>query len=325
MHLDTSIKAAETCPRLIAGTIVTTDIAAARRFYERFLGLECVRYAPDRLLVRDRYAKAAMEAGRDDFFLIDVALVDEITVPQRMLHHWGLDVESPAEVDRIHAEAKANKADYGLTKLMPISGMHGAHSFYFADQDSNWWEIEYRLDGLGNEQFFARGDVGSDQRAGWVEPEGATSLVDPAMPAQPGALARNARLTHGTCEQHDLGRARAFLEQVLGLRCVRHLDPAQMLAGQGEFGVFAIGLPRVRPQPQENRWILSVDTLAQVREAAARAEAAKTEFELMHVGDLVKTDGDLSVTIQDADGNWWEVSSIAPAYYQQLFAAGDVC
>jgi catechol 2,3-dioxygenase-like lactoylglutathione lyase family enzyme len=324
MQLERTTLSAEASPRLIAGTIVTTDIAAARQFYESFLGMECVRPARDRLLVRDRYARAAMEAGEDDYFLLDVVEVTEITSPQRMLHHWGLDVESPAEVDRIYAEAKARKAEFGLTKLMPISGMHGAHSFYFADRDSNWWEIEYRLDGLDNQAFFARGDVGSEQRANWVEPDAPTSLVDPDMPPQKGALAANARLTHGTCEQVDLTRSRDFLEQVIGLRCVRHLEPAQMLAGRGGFGVFAIGLPRVRPQESQNRWIVAADSKAQVEAVAARAYEAQAEHGLLFVGDLTMSGDDISVTMQDRDGNWWEVTSRDPAAYQQLFAAGDV-
>lgn len=311
-------------PHLIAGCVVTTDITAARRFYEDFLGFECVRPAADRLLVRDRYARAAMEAGRDDFFLIDVTEVDDISNPQRMLHHWGLDVASADEVDRIHAEAKARKEELGITKLMPISGMHGAHSFYFADRDANWWEIEYRLDGLDNEGFFARGDVGSDRRAAWVEPTTRTVLIDPALSGAAGALAGNARLTHGTCEQQDLGTSRSFVEDVLGLRCVRHLEPAQMLAGRGGFGIFAIGLPRVRPQERQNRWIVAVDDRSQVEAVAARARQAKADMGLLHVGEIVEVAGEASITIEDMDGNWWEVVDRAPGMYQRLFAAGDI-
>lgn len=308
-------------PLLIAGCAVTTDIAAARRFYEDFLGLESVRPAPGRLLVRDRYARAAMEAGSDDFFLLDITEVAEIANRQRMLHHWGLDVASPGEVDRIHAEAKARKDEFGLTKLMPISAMHGAHSFYFADRDSNWWEIEYRLDGLDNEGFFVRGDIGSADR---VEPQNRMAVIDAALAGPPGALAGNARLTHGTCEQHDLDRSRAFLEDVLGLRCVRHIDPAQMIAGRGGFGVFAIGLPKVRAQERQNRWIVAVDGRAAVEDIAARARAAEAEFGLLHVGEVENDGGALSVTLQDMDGNWWQAVDRDPAGYQRLFAAGDI-
>jgi catechol 2,3-dioxygenase-like lactoylglutathione lyase family enzyme len=312
-----------TVSHLIAGSMVTTDIAAARRFYEDFLGFECVQPAAGRLLARDRYARAAMEAGDDDFFVLDVTLVSEISNPQRMLHHWGLDVASVEEVDRIYAAAKSRKDELGITKLMPISGMHGAHSFYFADRDSNWWEIEYRLDGLDNEGFFARGDVGSDRRAAWVEPASRTVLIDPDLPGRPGVLAGNARLTHGTCEQQDLGRSRRFVEDVLRLRCVRHLEPAQMLAGRGGFGIFAIGLPRVRPQEPQNRWIISVDGRSQVEAAAERARRTKAEMGLLNVGEIVEAGDEASITVEDMDGNWWQIVDRAPADYQRLFAAGD--
>ncbi len=310
-------------PRLIAGAMVTTSIAEARRFYEGFLGLEAVQYAPDRLLLRDRYAKRVIEAGGDDFFVLDVVEVDEVANPQRMLHHWGLDVATAEDVDRIHAEAKARRDEFGITKLMPISGMHGAHSFYFADRDSNWWEIEYRLDGLDNEAFFARGDIGSERRAKWIAPKERAGLVDTGMSPQPGALVANARLTHGTCEQLDLGRARDFLETILGLRCVHHLEPAQMLAGRGVFGVFAIGLPRVRPQQIQNRWIISFDDSGQVDAVAARARANQGRLGLQSVGGVVLDGDELAVTIQDGDGNWWEVTSRRPDFYRRLFVAGD--
>lgn len=320
----TPLSTATATPLLLAGTMVTSDIGAARRFYEGFFGFETVRYAPGRMLLRDRYAKRAMEAGSDDFFVLDIMEVEEVSSPQRMLHHWGLDVISVDEVDRIHAETKARKEELGVTRLMPVSGMHGAHSFYFSDRDSNWWEIEYRLDGLDNEEFFARGDVGSDRRAAWTPPSEKPSLVDPGLEAEPVGLVANARLTHGTCEQTDLGRARDFLETVLGLRCVHHLEPAQMLAGRGAFGIFAIGLPRVRPQQVQNRWLLSVGSRNQVEAAAERARAGAVRLELMCVGALVEGEGEVSVKIQDADGNWWEVTNRQPGHYQQLFDAGDV-
>lgn len=310
-------------PRLVAGSMVTTDIVAARTFYENFLGMECVRYAPDHLLIRDSYAKSAMQSGGEDFFVIDVKQVDEINNPQRMLHHWGLDVSSPQDVDRVHAEAKARKDELGLTRLMPVSGMHGAHSFYFADRDSNWWEIEYRVDGLDNQGFFERGDIGSARREAWEAPTDRVAIIDPLINPVRESLVGNARLTHGTCEQHDLSRARQFLETVLGMRCVRHLEPAQMIAGQGGFGVFAIQLPKVRPQGRDNRWILLVDSEAEVLAAMSRAKAAQTDLGLQSVSGPLARHGSIALEIQDGDGNWWELSNRPSSYYEQIFAAGD--
>jgi catechol 2,3-dioxygenase-like lactoylglutathione lyase family enzyme len=312
------------CLRLLAGTMVATSLDASRRFYEQFLGFDCVRYAPDRLLIRDAYAKAAMEAGSDDFFVIDVQEVTQITNPQRMLHHWGLDVASTAEVDRIHAEAKARKADFGLMKLFPVSQVHGSHNFYCADRDMNWWEIECRLDGLDNEGFFERGDkpvAGGRPSTASANPR---PMLDPASAPAAGALVANARFTHGTCEQLSLERSRKFLEDILVLRCVRHIEPAQFLAGRGSFGVFAIGVPNLKPQERQNRWILSVDTPAEVEAVYQRAVRSTAALGLRTVAAPEECNGVATLTIQDADGNWWQVEARAPSEYRAMFARGDV-
>lgn len=149
----------ESMPRLIAGTIRCLDIARSRYFYEKFLGFDCVQYAPGKMLIRDQYSKLAMSAGSDDYFVIDVAQVDKITHPQTLFNHWGISVASIEEVDRCHAAAKARQAEFGLKKIQKTTSVHGSYQFYFADADSNWWEIECRIHGLNNERYFKQGDV----------------------------------------------------------------------------------------------------------------------------------------------------------------------
>jgi catechol 2,3-dioxygenase-like lactoylglutathione lyase family enzyme len=150
--------AAASVPQLIAGTMVSTDLVAARRFYEEFLGFDCVRYAEHRMLIRDRESKLAMESGSPEFFVIDVQEVPDIPHPQRWLNHWGLSVATTQEVDRIHERATQLKEDYGLQRVRSITNIHGAYGFYFADRDMNWWEIECRLHGMSNNDVFRKGD-----------------------------------------------------------------------------------------------------------------------------------------------------------------------
>ena len=310
--------------RLLAGTMVATDIDASRDFYENFLGLECVRYAPDRLLVRDRYARQAMETGDDDFFVIDVQQVPEITHPQRMLHHWGFDVATHGDVDRIHAHAKERKAELGLKMLGMITDLHESHSFFLADRDSNWWEIEYRLDGMLNGDYFVRGDVAPDFHQDPVGPEQHRSYVDPAVGGNDGAVLGNARLTHGTMELTDRARTRRFLEEVANLRAVYHRHPATLIAGRGDFAVFALPPPKVKPQGEQNRWIISAEDASGVAAVRDRALAAQAEMAFLKVGELIEQDGAVSMTIQDADSNWWEFTSRSADHYRAIFAAGDV-
>lgn len=145
-------------PGIIAGTIASSDLAKARRFYEEFLGLECVRCAPDRLLVRDEVAAGLMKRGERGGFVIDVRQVDAVEHPQGLLNHWGISVESKEEVDRVRAVALENGEEYGIIKVNPITKMHGSYQFYFIDLDNNWWEIEYRNPGLTHEAVLERGD-----------------------------------------------------------------------------------------------------------------------------------------------------------------------
>jgi catechol 2,3-dioxygenase-like lactoylglutathione lyase family enzyme len=307
-------------PRLVAGTMVSTDLAKARDFYEQFLGLRCVRYAPNRIFVADSSAATAMSGDDLDFFVIDVTEVETVANPQRMLHHWGIDVSSAAEVDRIRDVAERSKERFGLKTVTPISQIHGAYSFYFADADMNWWEIEFRLDGLDNEAFFSRGDFPqADVPAGGVRkaPAPEPNNVDCT------SVVHGARLTHGTCEQLDLKRARLFMEEVLQLRCVHHLEPAQMFAGSGKFGVFAIRLPRAKSQEFANRWIVSVDGAAAVDEVYLRAQKSAERFELRSVGRHDDVTFGTSCIIQDADGNWWQVAAFDPRELSAYFAHGE--
>lgn len=144
--------------RLIAGTMVSTDLDRARAFYEGFLGLQCVRCAPDKLLIRDQGSADLARRGEPGSFVIEVNKVDEVIHPHVLLNHWGLGVDSIEEVDRIHQIAKAEGEKYGIKKVHPITRMHGSYQFYFFDFDNNWWEIECRLHDVTHEMLLAKGD-----------------------------------------------------------------------------------------------------------------------------------------------------------------------
>lgn len=149
---------AASTPALIAGTMVSSDLVRARRFYEDFLGLECVQHAPDRLLIRDKISAELMPRGEAGGFVIEVQKVDAVRHPQKLHNHWGIVVASTDEVDRIRAIALAEGEKYGIRKVNPITKMHGSYQFYFIDLDENWWEIEHRLHGRTMEMVFEDGD-----------------------------------------------------------------------------------------------------------------------------------------------------------------------
>ena len=112
------------------GTMECYSLKESRKFYEEFLGLECVRHARPAMVVRCglKFHIVAVEVG---------AAVH----PQNVLNHWGLDVGSKEEVDRVHKEATRNKDKYKIRQVLPVVDQHGVYSFYLEDLNHNWWEV----------------------------------------------------------------------------------------------------------------------------------------------------------------------------------------
>lgn len=129
------------------GTLECRDLKASRRFYEEFLGLECVHHAMPAIAIRLGMA----------FHIVCVEVGDEIH-PCHMLNHWGLDVTSKEAVDEAHRRALVHKGEYGIRQVLDVTDMHGVYSFYMEDLDHNWWEIQYYENGFQHEDFFDFGD-----------------------------------------------------------------------------------------------------------------------------------------------------------------------
>ncbi len=130
------------------GTLECADLEFTRRFYEEFLGLECVQHAITAMAIRlgMRFDVVCVQVGADQIR------------PCNVLNHWGLDVDSRDAVDRAHAAALANQEKYGIRKILDVKDMHGVYSFYMQDVDHNWWEIEYYENGFVHDDYFDFGD-----------------------------------------------------------------------------------------------------------------------------------------------------------------------
>lgn len=135
-------------------------------------------------------------------------------------------------------------------------------------------------------------------------------------------VARDLLFTHGTAESSNLPPARDFFENVLGLRCVRHSPVTQLVAGCIDFGIVSINAgDRLSPQGSENRWVVAVGSDDAVEDV--RRRALESDF-TREVGDLVREDGVTHFRMQDADSNWWDVTSLSDTHYQAYFEKGDV-
>jgi catechol 2,3-dioxygenase-like lactoylglutathione lyase family enzyme len=128
------------------GTLECYSLKDSRRFYEEFLGLECVRHAKPAMAIR-----CGMK-----FHIVCVEVGDAVH-PCSVLNHWGIDVGSEKEVDRVWHAAHELKDKYKIRQVLDTVKQHGVYSFYMEDLDHNWWEIQY-YDGVQHEDMFDFGD-----------------------------------------------------------------------------------------------------------------------------------------------------------------------
>ncbi|HXQ52687.1 MAG TPA: VOC family protein [Stellaceae bacterium] len=134
------------------GTITCRDIAQSRRFYEEFLGLDCVKIQKRALMLR-----------KGGYCAIICLEVGDHVKPVDRQHHWGIDLDSTAAVDRALALAHELQEKYRISQISRIATHHGTYSFYFRDLDGNYWEFQYAGEGQMSgggmyDQQFARGD-----------------------------------------------------------------------------------------------------------------------------------------------------------------------
>ena len=131
------------------GTLECVDVLESRKFYEEFLGVECVRHVePPVIMIR---------LNSQGCTVVCVQVGDKAR-DQRVFNHWGVDVESREKVDEAYANAKKYKDKYGIKRVQPPSELHGDYSFYLMDRDGNWWEIQC-IENFTYDENFKRGDI----------------------------------------------------------------------------------------------------------------------------------------------------------------------
>jgi catechol 2,3-dioxygenase-like lactoylglutathione lyase family enzyme len=143
---------------IVCGTFVTRDLARTKRMCEEVLNLETITPEPGMLLARERGHKAGEALHGKPYWVLEAREVSNIDVPQEMLNHWGVFVESQAAVDEAHKRVDAANAEYGLGRVQKPRFRLGSYAFYFVDADSNWWEVEYRTPELLYTSIRDRGD-----------------------------------------------------------------------------------------------------------------------------------------------------------------------
>ena len=128
------------------GTLECHKLKESRKFYEEFLGLECVRHAAPAMVIRCGVK----------FHIVCVEVGDAVH-PLNVLNHWGVDVESREKVDEAHANALKYQEQYKIRQVLKPSLQHGVYSFYLEDLDHNWWEVQ-NVEGFQHDDMFDFGD-----------------------------------------------------------------------------------------------------------------------------------------------------------------------
>ena len=139
------------------------------------------------------------------------------------------------------------------------------------------------------------------------------------------ALIPRTRLSHGTIECADCLTSRRFYQDELGLGTVRQLAEAQYLWSGGPWSLVCVAIgDEPRPQAVENRFCLRVETAAEVDTAREAALRLQPDHRSRESGPLTENSGVRSFVLHDLDGNWWEISNVSAAYYDEVFLRGDV-
>ena len=147
---------------LIAGTLVSTDLKRVRHMLEAAFGLQCVQPREGILYARDHGYEPGGAKHGEPYWVLEIRETGEVAVEQEMLNHWGMAAPSEAAVDEAYAKLKECMADYGVARVQKPRFRNGSYAFYFYDEDSNWWELEYRAPDLSYDVLRARGDLFHD-------------------------------------------------------------------------------------------------------------------------------------------------------------------
>lgn len=128
------------------GTLNCISLGESRKFYEEFLGMECVQHGTTSMVFRCglKFHVVCVQAGDQSH-------------PGHVHSHWGVDVLSEKEVDAAYQAALQMKDKYGIKEITEPGKRHGVYSFYMEDLDGNWWEVQH-YPGFQNDDMFDFGD-----------------------------------------------------------------------------------------------------------------------------------------------------------------------
>lgn len=143
---------------ILAGTLLSKDLKRCRRMFEDVLGMQCVEPQKGVMYIRDKGFGKGEDKHGQPYWVLEVRERSEIMVPQEMLNHWGFAAPTQAAVDEAFARLSEAKETYGITRVQKPRFRNGSYAVYFVDEDSNWWELEYRTPDIVYDALRLKGD-----------------------------------------------------------------------------------------------------------------------------------------------------------------------
>jgi catechol 2,3-dioxygenase-like lactoylglutathione lyase family enzyme len=221
--------------------------------------------------------------------------------PAKPMHnHWGVRVQTTAEVDKAYEYLTAHKEQYKLGAIGKPTWSHGSYSCYFVEPGTNGWEIECYED-------FARKEVTAQKFGGVKKPH-----WEEIYPAEkfPGRGYVPQAFTHGTLVAHDLNVSRDFYTNVLGLEVhrfstiviyLKHPSTRTFIvcAERKNFKVFS---PNFRNT-------LTVESNAAVKDTYREFSEHGKDLGVTELLPLQENNGSASFCFRDPGSNCWEIAS----------------
>jgi len=127
--------------------------------------------------------------------------------------------------------------------------------------------------------------------------------------------------SHGTMDSRNAEKTQRFLQEFLGVRSVRKSKGTQYvwLGGRWIIACLNVGGKVPRRQGEGFRFGLLVATPGEVDAAHAAALEQRDKWQIHDIRP-VRVDGETrAFSLQDPDGNWWEIYHRPGHLYDDLF------
>lgn len=221
--------------------------------------------------------------------------------PAKPMHnHWGVRVQTTAEVDKAYEYLTAHKEQYKLGAIGKPTWSHGSYSCYFVEPGTNGWEIECYED-------FARKEITAQKFGGVKKPHWEGVYPEERFPGR-GYVPQ--AFTHGTLVAHDLNVSRDFYTNVLGLE-VHRFSTVVIYLKHPSTRTFVVCAERknFKVFSPNFRNTLTVDSKEAVKDAHREFSEHGKELGVTELLPLQENDGAASFCFRDPGTNCWEIAS----------------